>query len=186
VYFVRFFFFFCRRKDKVDLEGDFEPSLLNSAVYLLQLIQEISTFAINYQGRPFRESIRENRSMYYGLLLVAGIAFACSTEFVPELNARLRLVPFTASFRAVLTALMLGDYAACWCIETVLRRAFSDFRPKPIALRRPDQLAAERRRQLEEQLQREDAERERDERELAEEAAKIARLTTNGAVSVGR
>jgi len=34
----------------VDLEKEFKPSLLNSAIYLLQLIQQISTFAINYQG----------------------------------------------------------------------------------------------------------------------------------------
>jgi cation-transporting ATPase 13A1 len=45
------------RDADIDLEGEFAPSLLNSAVYLLQLIQQISTFAINYQGRPFRESL---------------------------------------------------------------------------------------------------------------------------------
>lgn len=44
-----------------DAETEFEPSLLNSAIYLLQLIQQISTFAVNYQGRPFRESMSENR-----------------------------------------------------------------------------------------------------------------------------
>jgi manganese-transporting P-type ATPase len=49
----------CRRDPDIDLEGEFEPSLLNSAVYLLQLIQQISTFAINYQGRPFRENLSE-------------------------------------------------------------------------------------------------------------------------------
>jgi cation-transporting ATPase 13A1 len=48
-----------RRDPDIDLEGEFEPSLLNSAVYLLQLIQQISTFAINYQGRPFRENLSE-------------------------------------------------------------------------------------------------------------------------------
>jgi cation-transporting ATPase 13A1 len=34
---------------EVDLEGEFEPSLLNSAVYLIQLSMQVSTFAINYQ-----------------------------------------------------------------------------------------------------------------------------------------
>ena len=73
----------------VDLEGEFEPSLLNSAIYLLQLIQQISTFAINYQGRPFREGIRENKGMYWGLVIVAGVAFSCATEFIPEINEKL-------------------------------------------------------------------------------------------------
>ena len=66
--------------EEVDLEGEFEPSLLNSAVYLMQLIQQVSTFSINYQGRPFRESIRENRGMYWGLIACSFVAFAGSTE----------------------------------------------------------------------------------------------------------
>ncbi|KAL8732420.1 MAG: hypothetical protein Q9166_002820 [cf. Caloplaca sp. 2 TL-2023] len=131
------------RSDDVDLEGDFEPSLLNSAVYLLQLIQQISTFAINYQGRPFREGIRENRGMYWGLILVSAVAFSCSTEFIPELNERLRLVPFSTGFKVTMTAVMVVDYIGCYVIEVALKTAFSDFRPKNIAIRRPDQIKVE-------------------------------------------
>ncbi|KAL8711826.1 MAG: hypothetical protein Q9220_003770 [cf. Caloplaca sp. 1 TL-2023] len=131
------------RKSDIDLEGEFEPSLLNSAVYLLQLIQQISTFAINYQGRPFREGIRENRGMYWGLILVSGVAFSCSTEFIPELNEKLRLVPFSTGFKVTMTAVMIVDYIGCFVIERVLKNAFSDFRPKDIAVRRPDQIKAE-------------------------------------------
>src|SRR3954466_10264353 len=87
------------RSEMVDLEAEFTPSLLNSAVYLLQLIQQISTFAVNYQGRPFRESLSENKGMFYGILGVSAIAFACSTEFVPELNAAMKLVPFSDEFK---------------------------------------------------------------------------------------
>ncbi|TID20530.1 cation transporting ATPase [Venturia nashicola] len=131
-------------KDRnVDLEGEFKPSLLNSAIYLLQLIQQISTFSINYQGRPFRESIRENKSMFYGLVLVAGVAFSGATEFIPEMNDKLKLVPFTTDFKVVLTSVMVIDYVGCWIVEQVLKWAFSDYRPKDIAIRRPDQLKRE-------------------------------------------
>ncbi|KAI9805122.1 MAG: hypothetical protein M1825_000956 [Sarcosagium campestre] len=143
------------RKDDVDLDGEFEPSLLNSAVYLLQLIQQISTFAINYQGRPFRESIRENRGMFWGLVLVSGVAFSCSTEFVPEINEKMRLVKFSNEFKVIITAVMVVDYAACWVIEAVLKRAFSDYRPKDIAVRRPDQLRREAERLASEAAERE-------------------------------
>jgi manganese-transporting P-type ATPase len=119
----------------VDLEAEFKPSLLNSAIYLVQLIQQVSTFAINYQGRPFRESIRENRSMFWSIVGVAGIAFACSIEFIPELNEKLRLVKFTSEFQRVLTATMIVDYAGCWVIEQGLKWAFSDNKPKEIATR---------------------------------------------------
>ncbi|EPS35274.1 hypothetical protein H072_11456 [Dactylellina haptotyla CBS 200.50] len=126
-----------------DLEKEFSPSLLNSAIYLISLIQQISTFAINYQGRPFRESIRENRAMYWGLVGVGAIAFMCSTEFIPELNEKLRLVKFSDEFKRILTTSMLLDYGLCWVIEKSLKWAFSDYKPKDIAVRRKDQLERE-------------------------------------------
>ena len=130
----------------LDLEAEFSPSLLNSAVYLLQLIQQISTFAINYQGRPFRESIRENRAMYWGLCSVGAVAFSCATEFIPEVNEKLKLVPFDGAFKVRMTAVMIVDYVGCWVIENGLKRAFSDFRPKDIAVRREDQIKREEER----------------------------------------
>ena len=140
------------KKNDIDLEGEFEPSLLNSAIYLLQLIQQVSTFAINYQGRPFRESISENKGMYWGILLVTGVAFSCSTEFIPELNQQLKLVEFTDAFKFTMTVVMVLDFAGCWVIEKVLKAAFSDFKPKDIAIRRPEQLKIEEERKHKEYL----------------------------------
>ncbi len=37
------------RSGVIDLEAKFEPSLLNTAIYLLGLSQQVSTFAINFQ-----------------------------------------------------------------------------------------------------------------------------------------
>ncbi|KAJ9137522.1 Cation-transporting ATPase [Pleurostoma richardsiae] len=150
------------RSAVVDLEAEFQPSLLNSAVYLLQLIQQISTFAVNYQGRPFRESLSENKGMFYGIVGVTAIAFSCSTEFIPELNETMKLVKFTDEFKTTMTAVMVIDYASCWVIEVVLKRLFSDFRPRDIATRRSDQLERERSRKEEEaKLRQVDEEKER-------------------------
>lgn len=131
------------RPDDVDLEAEFSPSLLNSAVYLLQLIQQISTFAINYQGRPFRESLSENKGMYYGIVGVTGLAFACAMELIPEINQGMKLVPFSSEFKTNMTAVMVLDYGVCFIIEIVLKKLFSDYRPRDIAERRPDQLERE-------------------------------------------
>ncbi|UPL03706.1 hypothetical protein LCI18_014640 [Fusarium solani-melongenae] len=131
------------RSDDIDLEAEFSPSLLNSAVYLLQLIQQISTFAINYQGRPFRESLSENKGMFYGIVGVSGLAFACALELFPDINSGMKLVPFSEEFKTNMTAVMVIDYAACWIIEVGLKKFFSDYRPRDIAVRRPDQLARE-------------------------------------------
>lgn len=147
-----------------DAETEFEPSLLNSAIYLLQLIQQISTFAINYQGRPFREGLSENRGMWWGILLVTGVAFAGATEFIPEMNEKLKLVPFTADFKFKLTTTMIVDFAGCWVVEKVLKVCFSDYKPRDITLRREDQIQAEDARRLRE------AEEKEAEKELAKKA----------------
>ncbi|KAL2120213.1 hypothetical protein VTJ04DRAFT_4239 [Mycothermus thermophilus] len=156
------------RTGTVDLEAEFSPSLLNSAVYLLQLIQQISTFAVNYQGRPFRESLSENKGMFYGILGVTGIAFACSTEMIPELNEKMRLVPFTDAFKTTITTVMILDYAACYVIEVVLKALFSDLRARDIAERRPDQLERERVRKAEELKKKEEEEARKEAEKIAE------------------
>jgi cation-transporting ATPase 13A1 len=86
---------------KVILEKEFRPGLLNSSVYLVSLIQQVSTFAINFIGRPFREGITENSALYYGLLGVAFIAVNGATNFVSEINSWLQLTPMSleVSFR---------------------------------------------------------------------------------------
>lgn len=80
-----------------DLEKKFEPSLLNTAIYLLGLSQQVSTFVLNFQGRPFREGIRENMPLYWGLVSVSAVAYSGATNFVPELNSWLQLVEMSPS-----------------------------------------------------------------------------------------
>jgi cation-transporting ATPase 13A1 len=84
--------------------------------------------------------------MYWGIIGVSAIAFSCSTEFIPEINEKMRLVPFTSDFKTTMTATMIIDYVGCYVIEKVLKALFSDFKPKDIAVRRPDQLAREEQR----------------------------------------
>ncbi len=91
--------------------------------------------------------------MYYGLLLVSGVAFSCSTEFIPEINEKLKLVPFTTEFKFVMTTVMIVDYVGCFIIEKVLKHLYSDFRPKDIAVRRPDQVRMEESRKAKEAME---------------------------------
>ncbi|KAI9281085.1 P-type ATPase [Sporodiniella umbellata] len=120
---------------EVDLEGEFEPSLLNSAIYLIQLSMQVSTFAINYQGLPFRERIQDNKVLYYGLMSVGGIALAGATEFWPEINEQLQLVKFPGSFSYKLTACMLLDFGIAYAIEKLTKHFFADNKAKKIARR---------------------------------------------------
>ena len=88
--------------------------------------------------------------MYWGIILVTAVAFSCATEFVPEINEKLKLVPFTTHFKITMTTVMVLDYVGCWTVEKLLKTLFSDYKPKDIAVRRPDQLAREQARLKEE------------------------------------
>ncbi|KAF7368991.1 Cation-transporting ATPase [Mycena venus] len=123
------------REGPIDLEAKFEPSLLNTAIYLLGLSQQVSTFTINFQGRPFREGIRENQYLYWGLVGASAVAFSGATDFMPELNRWLQIVEMAGSFKVRLTASMIIDFAGCWVIEKVCKHLFADLEPKPMVTR---------------------------------------------------
>ncbi|KAI0079207.1 endoplasmic reticulum Ca-transporting P-type ATPase [Panus rudis PR-1116 ss-1] len=118
------------REGPIDLDAKFEPNLLNTAIYLLGLSQQVSTFAINFQGRPFREGISENPALYWGLVGASAVAFSGATDFMPELNRWLQIVEMTTSFKVQLTAAMIIDFAGCWIIEVTLKHFFGNIKPK--------------------------------------------------------
>jgi len=133
----------------IDLEAKFEPSLLNTAIYLLGLSQQVSTFTINFQGRPFREGIRENKALWYGLCGATAVAFSGATDFVPELNRWLQIVEMTDSFKFRLTSTMIVDFMGCWVIEVICKYLFADLEPKSMVSKGRER--REQRRLIEEQ-----------------------------------
>ncbi|KAN0084090.1 hypothetical protein V8E55_007594 [Tylopilus felleus] len=131
----------------IDLEAKFEPSLLNTAIYLLGLSQQVSTFAINFQGRPFREGIRENSKLYWGLVGASAVAFSGSTDLLPELNRWLQIVEMDTVFKVKLTSVMIVDFAGCWVVEMACKYLFADLEPKPLITRGRERRELRRREQ---------------------------------------
>lgn len=135
IYITREIYILEPREPQIDLEKEFTPSLLNTGMFLLQLAQQVSTFAVNYQGLPFKESISLNKGMYYGLLGVAGLALAGSTEFMPELNEAMQFVKMDPVFKTKLTGSIVVDLGATWLIEIVLKYLYMNSAPADIAVR---------------------------------------------------
>lgn len=52
---------------------------------------------LGIQGRPFREGIRENSALYWGLVGAGAVAFCGATDFMPELNRWLQIVEMKSS-----------------------------------------------------------------------------------------
>ena len=107
----------------------FEPNLLNTSVYLISLSMQVSTFFINYQGRPFRESMRENRPLYFSLCSLLAVAVLGAAQALPELNATVELVTMESDFSDLLVKAILFDFACAFGIEYVSSMLFSDNRP---------------------------------------------------------
>ena len=151
--------------EPVDLEAKFNPSLLNSAIFLIGLSQQVNTFSVNYIGQPHRESMRQNQALYYGLLACFGVAFAGATELVPELNEWLQLVKLPSAFQVRLVALMVSlpiagynhmssftqrfspqaiDFVGCYILEWLVKALFADQQPKALITKRREGMHARR------------------------------------------
>ncbi|KNE70379.1 hypothetical protein AMAG_14519 [Allomyces macrogynus ATCC 38327] len=122
--------------DETPLEPDFEfkkefsPNLLNAGVYLLITSMQVSTFAVNYVGRPFRESIQENAALYRGLMLVGSVAFIAALEILPPLNEWLQLCEFPPGFADRLTATMAADFVLVYGIERACKAILAKSEPR--------------------------------------------------------
>lgn len=64
--------------------------MLNSQSHLSQASDKLDR-----QGRPFREGIRENSALWYGLVGASTVAVSGATDLIPELNRWLQIVEMT-------------------------------------------------------------------------------------------
>jgi len=106
--------------EKIDPDSDFKPNLVNSAVFIISLMMQISTFAINYKGHPFMESLLENRPLFFSLSIVAGMTLFMAAEIDSSFNEWIELVPFTDEFRTILLKTIFFDFAGSWLVENGL------------------------------------------------------------------
>ena len=88
------FIVFFREGEFVDLEKEFEPNILNSVVYLIDMGMQVSTFAVNYRGEPFMQSLWSHKPLRNCLLITFVVVLTLTAHLMPELNQWFQLVPF--------------------------------------------------------------------------------------------
>lgn len=110
---------------EVTMDGGFTPNVLNTVVFLVTTVQQATTFAVNYRGRPFMPDFLENRSFSYGLLALYALAFLAAFDML-GLQETLQLVPMPNEFMSqAVIAIMTVDVVACFGLEYGLRRAYA-------------------------------------------------------------
>jgi cation-transporting ATPase 13A1 len=92
----------------VDLDGQFKPGMLNTVVFLVGGVQQVTVFFVNLQGRPFMTGVTENRPLLWSLAATFILTFMLASESVPGLNRYLQLVSFPDEAFRDFILLLLG------------------------------------------------------------------------------
>lgn len=108
--------------------GEFKPTLLNSTMFLLTTLISGVTFAVNYRGEPFMESIRRNRPMFIALIILTFMVFSFASESSPEVNEEFEITVFpTEEFRNRFLHLLVLDIVVCFVVEQASLMLFTDY-----------------------------------------------------------
>lgn len=70
----------------------FEPSLMNTVLYIVSCVQTVVTLMCNYIGRPFREDLIENKALGMSLLGIVGFIANIFLNIHPDLNELIKVV----------------------------------------------------------------------------------------------
>ena len=116
-------FLICSFVQVPPLSDHFQPSLINSVLFVTSAVQTITTIFCNYIGRPFREDFHENKPMLLSLIAVVLFVFNCIFRFYSELNEMLQIVELDG-LACLLTGLLLADTLLCLAVERFLFKIF--------------------------------------------------------------
>ena len=110
----------------VDLDGEFRPGILNSVVFLVSNVQQVTVFVVNLQGRPFMTGLTENRPLLWSLLATFILTFMFASESVPHLNKYFQLVPFPDdAFRSYILSLLVANVCLTFAVDRLLKFIFA-------------------------------------------------------------
>jgi manganese-transporting P-type ATPase len=68
---------------------------------MISLSLQVATFAINYKGQPFMESLRENKPLLYSILFSGSAVVILACRLMPELSDQFQIVDFPSEVKHV-------------------------------------------------------------------------------------
>lgn len=105
---------------------EFKPSLLNSVVFLVSAVQNVSVFVVNLKGPPFMGGLVQNSPLLWSLTFTFVGTFFCASEYIPQLNSWLQLEPFpSASFRNMVLTYLFCDVVGAFLWDRLMLGIFA-------------------------------------------------------------
>ncbi|XP_073306723.1 probable manganese-transporting ATPase PDR2 [Primulina huaijiensis] len=108
----------------IEPDAEFHPNLVNTVSYMVGMMLQVATFAVNYMGHPFNKSISENRPFLYALGAAVVFFVVIASDLFRDLNDWLKLVPLPKSLRNKLLIWAFLAFLVCYTWERLLRWAF--------------------------------------------------------------
>lgn len=108
----------------IEPDSEFHPNLVNTVSYMVNMMIQVATFAVNYMGHPFNQSIPENKPFLYALLAATGFFTVVTSDLFRDLNDWLKLVPLPKALQGKLLLWAFLMFSGCFVWERLLRWAF--------------------------------------------------------------
>jgi len=111
---------------KQDMDGKFSPNLINTVVFFIETVQQVSVLIVNYKGRPFQPGLDENKALLHSLGISFIGLFICAYEVFPVLNNLLELQPFpNDQFRWTIICLLVFDVGGALLWDRLMHFIFA-------------------------------------------------------------
>ena len=95
---------------KQDMDGKFSANLINTTVFFIETMQQVSVLMVNYKGRPFQPGLDENKPLLHSLGMSCIGLFVLAYEVIPQVNSLLELVSFPSdAFRWKMITILFFD-----------------------------------------------------------------------------
>ncbi|KAG2668539.1 hypothetical protein I3843_15G159800 [Carya illinoinensis] len=108
----------------IEPDSNFHPNLVNTVSYMVNMMLQVATFAVNYMGHPFNQSISENKPFLFALLGAVGFFTIITSDLFRDLNDWLKLVPLPVGLRNKLMVWAFLMFLCCYSWERILRWIF--------------------------------------------------------------
>jgi len=87
---------------------------------------QVATFAINYKGHPFMESIRENRPLMISLVGTYSFIVFLALGWSSDLCEQFGIVQFPEEFRSILLQVLMVDFILSLVLDRICAFMFGE------------------------------------------------------------